>query len=146
MSPVWHARCVTWLPRAGVLPFLLALSALALGQQALPVLGPVLPIVLGYGVVIAAFMSGALWGQVVMEPAAAIWLLFSNLLALVTWAAAVWLSPQAALPVLAGVFVALWLADRQRWRAGRVSSRYWRIRCEVTALVVPAVLGCSALA
>lgn len=138
MSTERWMRVLTWL---GALPFLLPALLLLAGHQALPVLGVLAPVVASYGLVIATFMSGVLWGQGLQGRPGLIWLLpLSNVLTLLAWFAFLLATARVFWSLLGLVFVLLLLADHRLWRQGVITTAYWRLRCGVTGVVLASLL------
>ncbi len=130
------ARVLTF---AGALPFIAAVVAL---QLAPPVAtAPVWQAVLGYGAVIASFVSGIHWGLFVYRDKAMPLNLFisSNVCALAAWGAllapTLWLS----LAILIAVFAALFAIDHALWRAGAHAAWFYQLRAAITAIVIAAL-------
>jgi hypothetical protein len=136
MSDRVMARVLTF---AGALPFIAAVAALPLVPAVAT--APIWQAVLGYGAVIASFVSGIHWGMFVYRDKALPLNLFitSNVCALAAWAAllvpALWL----ALALLIAVFVALFAIDHILWRAGAHAAWFYQLRAAITAIVTAAL-------
>ena len=125
---------------AGALPFVLCALALFAGR--IGAFDPV-AVLKVYGLTIAAFMSGTLWGYVVPDarvPHGSLLLVASNVLALVVAAAALLPSPRATLGVDLVAFLALLGADAFARQGGWIARDYLNLRLRVTALVVLALV------
>ncbi len=110
-------------------------------------LGTPLHVSTTYGLVIASFMSGALWGyRVAGREAMPAWLFTtSNVLALTCWFGFLLVSPKAYLLILSAVFVILLFIDSRLRRAGMLDASYLSVRRGVT-LTVLASLGTQFIA
>lgn len=119
---------------SGALPFIGALIAAVAG------IGGDWPlrVFIGYGGIIASFMSGAIWTQArvyCVRPREL--LLLSNAAALIAAATVIGLTPLAVSLVLqASCFVALLLCDRLIRRNGHQPEWYFTLRRNVTVIVV----------
>lgn len=134
-----------WLPRAGTLPFI-ALSGLLLGGlETLPVLGRILPLLQAYAAVITSFMAGTFWGLAAASPSRlrTRLLISSNVAALATWAALAWLPPREMLTATAAVLTLLLINDRAMRHALLLEGHYWRVRVQVTVIVVISLLAAA---
>jgi len=137
------ARVLTF---AGALPFIAAVVALGLAPAVAT--APIWQAVLGYGAVIASFVSGIHWGLFVYRDGALPLNLFisSNVCALAAWAAL--LVPQLwlALPLLIAVFALLFIIDHVLWRAGAHAPWFYQLRAAITAIVIGALVVLLAMA
>lgn len=146
-GPQTQSRLYSTLACAGALPFVAcALAALA-QVEAFPLLGTPLHVSTTYGLVIASFMAGALWGyRIAAREAMPAWLFTtSNVLALTCWFGFLLVSPKAYLLVLSAVFVILLFIDSRLRRAGMLDASYLSVRRGVT-LTVLASLGTQFIA
>lgn len=127
-----------WLPRAGTLPFLALAGLLLSGSRTLPVLGDILHLLQSYTVVIVSFMAGSHWGLAVATPSRLRTglLIGSNVGALTVWGAQAWLPAREMLLVSAAVLALLLTGDRALRHALLIEGRYWRVRVQVTVVVV----------
>lgn len=123
---------------AGAVPFIVAATLTLLGVSALPWVGPVVSAVMVYGVIIASFMAGSLWGlQLALPRPTRLMLAFgSNVFAVGLWLA--YLSGNIPLMLigLIVVFIALVLIDVCLNVADIISRQYLYLRAVVTAIVV----------
>jgi len=137
------ARALTF---AGALPFIAAVLALLFAPAvAAP---PIWRAVLGYGAVIASFVSGIHWGLFVYRDTGLPLNLFisSNVCALAAWAALLVPSLQFALALLIAVFAALFVIDHLLWRAGAHAAWFYQLRAAITAIVLAALAVLLAMA
>jgi hypothetical protein len=127
---------------AGLLPFCAGAIAMRAGWPALPLIGPLEPWYSAYGLVIAAFMAGTLWGRA--APAGpgerGFLLLLSNMVALALWVGAVMLRGPAFDLLLSGAFAILLLADLRLTGPAAYPPGYRRLRIAVTGLVILSLL------
>lgn len=131
-----------WLGAAGVLPFVIG----AIGSHVeTGLIAPhAMNALLIYAAVIVSFMAGCQWGGWVAnakQDFAGLRLIASVVPALVAWPALL-LPPPAALLMLAGAFVAVYVADVLWFMAGWWPRWYLKLRTALTA----AVIGSLALA
>jgi hypothetical protein len=132
---------------AGVVPFAAGAVTAGLGWWRVPGLGAVTPWFDTYGLVIAAFMAGTLWGRADPEGARENRpiLLLSNAVALALWAGAVMTSGATRDVLLAAEFLAL-LAIEQILKDALAYPRSYRLmRMAVTTSVVACLLLHAAL-
>ncbi len=91
---------------------------------------------LAYGVVIASFMAGALWGMTQKDQHPSISLLvISNVVALAIWAAALLSDTTVSLSVQFAAFITLLVADTVLLRDQPDLSWYLKLRQQITLLV-----------
>lgn len=130
------ARVLTF---AGALPFIAATVALPLAPAFAT--APIWQAVLGYGAVIASFVSGIHWGLFLYRDGTLPLNLFisSNVCALVAWAALLVPPLWLALVLLIAVFAALFVIDHVLWRAGAHAPWFYRLRAAITAIVIAAL-------
>jgi hypothetical protein len=131
-----------FLMAAGAAPFLGGALATVLGWTELPILGATRAWFESYGLVIAAFMAGTLWGR--GRPGGAdedrVALIASNAVALCLWAGAALTSGGWRDILLAALFVALLVIEGARSASLAYPPAYRRGRVAVTALVVASLL------
>ncbi len=137
------ARVLTF---AGALPFIAAAIALALAPAVAS--APIWQAVLGYGAVIASFVSGMHWGLFVYRDRKMPLNLFisSNICALAAWAALLVTSLAVALSLLIAVFAALFVIDHVLWRAGSHQRWFYQLRAAISVIVIVALGGMLFLA
>jgi hypothetical protein len=128
-----------WLGWAGVLPFaaLSALTVIDSGAATGIGQGAVLQALITYGMIILSFMGGVQWGLEMSRPegSGAAGFAASVLPALVAFAAS-FVSPLAALVILAAGFLILLGYDRARIRAGIGPVWYGALRMQLSTAVV----------
>jgi hypothetical protein len=136
MSDQAMARALTF---AGALPFLAAIAAVAFAP--IWASAAIWQAVIGYGAVIASFVSGIHWGLFVYRDGAMPLNLFlsSNVCALAAWAALLVPSLTSALALLIAVFSALFVIDHALWRAGAHAAWFYQLRAIITAIVLAAL-------
>lgn len=125
----------TWLPYFGALPFYLGFAIWPYWPGA--------PLaVLGYGAVIAAFVSGLGWTQAMLQPerAPASLLILSNITALAAWVALLLPPGKLGFALEALVFFVLLGVDWRLMRNGAWPDWFWPVRRNVSALVIGALL------
>jgi len=123
---------------AGVLPFVALLVSAFFAHPP----SWLKTLLIGYGVLILAFMAGTLWMQALLEPSpgrrSRIQLIVSNALVLAAWPAL--LLPMTAacawLAVLFGVHVGM----EQPWRSTHWPAWYRRLRVQVSVTVISLLL------
>ena len=132
---------------AGVAPFAAGALAACLGWSRVPGLGAVTPWFDAYGLVIAAFMAGTLWGRAAPEGTDEnrTILLVSNVVALALWAGAALTSGKTLELLLAAAFLALLAVERALNEALAYPQPYRRARLAVTTSVVACLLLHAAL-
>jgi ATP/ADP translocase len=122
---------------AGALPFLASALFLWSGETQFPGLGSVQNIAASYGLLILAFMAGAHWGQYLAGLQTRMNLfVISNVVALAGWFAYLLLSPRLFFAVLAALFAALLMIDRNLKAEGLLDAGYVVTRSVVSAIVV----------
>ncbi|RIA47588.1 DUF3429 domain-containing protein [Dichotomicrobium thermohalophilum] len=131
------ARILTF---AGALPFIAAVVALPFAPA--EATASIWQAVLGYGAVIASFVSGIHWGLFLYRNAALPLNLFisSNICALAAWATLLLPSLRLALLLLIAVFAALFAIDHTVWRAGGHEAWFYQLRAAITAIVIAALI------
>ena len=132
---------------AGVAPFAAGALSAGLGWSRVPGLGAVTPWFDAYGLVIAAFMAGALWGRADPEGARENRpiLLVSNAVALELWAGAAMTSGETRDLLLAADFLALLGIEQVLKDALAYPHSYRLARIAVTTSVVACLLLHAAL-
>ncbi|MEM8660722.1 MAG: DUF3429 domain-containing protein [Pseudomonadota bacterium] len=127
---------------AGTVPFLFGALWLFTGQS-VPVLNISTVLLLkSYTLAIASFMAGVHWGQSLSEPAMGPGTrLLSNVFCLIPWL--LWVG-QASNPLFfsasALVFASLLYFDHRLLIARLIKSDYWRLRRNVSAIVITALV------
>ncbi|MEM6582527.1 MAG: DUF3429 domain-containing protein [Pseudomonadota bacterium] len=127
---------------AGTLPFLFGALWLLTGQS-VPLLNiPTVLLLKSYTLAIASFMAGVHWGQSLNEPAmGAATRLSSNVFCLIPWL--LWMG-QASNPLFfsasALVFAGLLYFDHRLLVARMIKGDYWRLRKNVSAIVIIALV------
>lgn len=126
------------LPFAGLIPFVLVAVLTVLGVAWLPYLGSVMEVGVVYGLVIASFMCGNLWGQSLRVEARfqGRLIVVSNLLAVGLWLGFLVLPQGVMLAVLSGFFLLLLLIEFNEFRGGRLQRGYMFTRLWVTVVVI----------
>jgi hypothetical protein len=132
-----HASLPAVLAGLGALPFLVSSLLLTLGIYNLPLLGSTAEILRSYSLAIAVFMCGIHWGQYLQDTQARNLnlLMVSNGLTLICWLGFLMASFVAYFVIVIAVFLALLWVDYRLHKAGRITSRYFRMRLTVTAVV-----------
>lgn len=129
------------LASAGVLPFLGAIVDVVAFD------GKWLSSIQIYGALIASFISGIHWGAAILSSeGTAVRLLFlSNVAALLAWLAAL-LPPSSGFLLLAVLFAAFLIVDRQLRRRGLWPEWFWTLRVVISAVVICACVVLGVLA
>lgn len=127
---------------AGALPFIACAVLLILGVDVLPYLGPVSSIAVTYSLAIVAFMSGIHWGtwqqhKNLFSPPL---LPLSNVLTLAMWFALLIATDSTALLAAIACFAVLLYLDLLLRRRNVISSEYFRIRRNVSFIVMISLL------
>lgn len=121
---------------AGALPFIAA-ALWSVGQWSWPDLA-VVPLVQAYGLAILSFMAGVHWATALYcaSDAPINLLLSSNAITVAAWLSygfapdwGVWLAQ------MIGFALILWI-DARLYRAGLIDAAYWRMRWQVSAVVL----------
>ncbi|MEM8560655.1 MAG: DUF3429 domain-containing protein [Pseudomonadota bacterium] len=123
---------------SGVLPFLFGALWLLTGQP-VPVLGiPTVLFLKSYTLAIASFMAGVHWGQSLNEPEmGASTRILSNVFCLIPWL--LWIGQASStlfFSASALVFAGLLYFDHRLVNAGLIVRDYWRLRLNVSAVVI----------
>ncbi|UTW44342.1 DUF3429 domain-containing protein [bacterium SCSIO 12696] len=135
-------KLYAYLAYLGALPFVLCALCLLLGVYSLPYVGDVQVVLSTYGLVIASFMAGSLWGQQFQADqqwARSIGLL-TNIITVGVWLGYLLLPLSVFLWLLVVAFVGLLVMDRKQLQLGHISKAYFSIRCGVTAVVSAALV------
>lgn len=131
-----------YLTYAGALPFLFCAYGLSFDVAPLPYAPSFEEIVSVYGLVIAAFMAGAHWGQHLSVNG--FWAkalpIVSNIIALSLWVGFLYLSFPALMAILVCTFMVLLGVDSFLWKQGVIPHEYFKVRCIVTVLVVVSLI------
>lgn len=138
----WRPGAAFWLGWAGVLPFLGATGALALGWR----VDWAVHAFVAYGAVILSFLGGIRWGQVVLDPeeGSALQLKLAVLPSLLGWLAL--LLPGRLLPITLlaiGFALMLWLDVFSKLALG--PDRFRLLRLQLSTAVLLVHLGVIAL-
>ncbi len=120
----------TALALAGILPFWF----LALVPGTVAGLNPS-SVFVTYGAIISSFLAGTLWGRAQNGGADLALLVGSNVLALVSFATAVFTLSPAALVIQLILFGLLLVADYRIYAGDPEQRWYWKLRLAVTLLV-----------
>lgn len=131
-----------WLAWCGVLPFVALAAASALGVDQIALIGAPDRLLQIYGLLILGFMAGVHWGQMLSKPGSMPGNLFisSNAVVLLVFFSAA-LRPTLVLPICMSVgFAILVWVDHRLARAGAISPAYWRMRWQVSAVVIASLL------
>lgn len=115
---------------------------LALGVVEAPIVGPLLPILSSYSLLIVAFMAGTHWGICMNSdtPLKGPIFLLSNAIALAAWFAHFIALPPLELVIDAGALVGLLVVEHRFAVPLAVDDRYLKMRTQVTAIAVTALL------
>jgi hypothetical protein len=126
---------------AGAIPFVVCAGLQVAGIANIASLGQVMPILLTYGIVIAAFMAGTHWGLALDHtfPCASGILLSSTALTLLAWFAYLSGSIVVALGTLIATFSLLLFIDWQLYQRHVQTKEYFQLRVRVTAVVLAAL-------
>lgn len=131
-----------YLAYAGALPFVLGALLTVLGVTAVPVFGPVIPVLHTYGLVIASFMAGVHWGQHLHIRDA--WTgrlpILSNGITLVVWFGYLGLAPTMFTILLIIAFAALLSIDLRLQRADHLAPGYFETRLGVSGVVIVSLI------
>lgn len=151
-APAAHAAMVEAAPRflslaqvlvySGSLPFLAcALLAWAGPIAGAPDVDPV-AVAIGYGAVIASFIAGIHWAVHLFAGARGgdNLLIASNIVALIAWAALL-IGGAWGLALLIACFAALFALDHRLHRRGVWPAWFFRLRRNITAIVIGALLA-----
>lgn len=131
-----------YLTYTGAIPFVVCALLTVLGVTAVPLFGPVIPVLHTYGLVIASFMAGVHWGQHLHIRDA--WVrrlpILSNAITLAVWFGYLGLAPHMFTIVLIIAFAALLTIDLRLQRAGHLAPGYFETRLGVTGVVIVSLI------
>lgn len=129
-----HIRWAIILTYLGAVPFILAVAAPLFGMASYHTAY----LVLTYGAVIISFLAGIHWGLFLSyaESARINLLVSSNVIALLAWGSLLLLLPVTQFLIQMLCLVALLLIDRQLHQAAVISDWFFRLRTQITALVM----------
>lgn len=132
----------TALSAAGLVPFLVAVLMAALGVESLGPFGSALDIATSYGLAIACFLAGVLWGIYLHEGPEPPLNLFvvSNAAVLAAWFPFVLATAAITIVCLVAVFALLLYVDRRLLKAGIIDASYFRVRFAATAIACASLL------
>lgn len=127
---------------AGAIPFLACGVLPWFGVDTLGPLGATLNVLLIYGLAILSFLCGTQWAAELARPGASGLPLFiiSNLIVVVAWLAVLAVPVAIALSLQFVGFVVVLGIDGRLHVRGVISDDYWRLRIQITAIVLAAVL------
>ena len=134
-------KLTQFLPYFGAIPFVTFALCLAFNVTNIPVLGDVKQALNIYGLVIASFMAGTLWGLHLHFPKSdTSWHyklpIFSNIIAVLLWFAYIALTPRTILIALILGFLSLIIIDWRLMRDNLITKDYFNIRFIVTRIVI----------
>lgn len=137
-----NKKLYTMLALAGAIPLVVGALLPLLGYNSLPLLGSLDQLVASYGLAIVCFLAGAYWGVYLAGRSAGSLNLFiiSNAIFLAVWFAYVGASSNVAIGVQVLAFLALLFIDLRLRNDGAISAAYFRIRTQVTLIVVLSLL------
>lgn len=127
-----------WLAYAGAIPFVLCAGLMAIGYINLPLLGELAPIINTYSLVIIAFMAGIYWGLYLngQSHSNLYLLIISNVLAITSWLAYLYIAMPVILLFYSFIFVLLLVIDFRLLSQGIITQRYFKTRSIVTMIVI----------
>lgn len=135
---------------AGALPFVACALLLVAGIAEIPYVASTAFVAATYAVAIVSFIGGIHWGtwqharaDGAEMPALLPW---SNVLTLLVWCALLLTSVRAALLTAIACFAVLLLLDRRLCALNVISGDYYRVRRNVTAIVISSLLVSAYLA
>lgn len=136
------SRTYQALALAGTLPFVASAAIAVADVESVAVFGSAQRIIASYGLAILCFLCGAHWATALYRGAAAPFNLFVSSNAVVV---AVWIAYLAATAVIAlglqlAAFLYLLYVDHRLLRVGLISSHYFRVRLQATAVAVLCLL------
>lgn len=130
-------RLALLLAMAGTLPFFIGLIMLVAGWPLQQFSAALLSH--SYGVVIVSFLAGIQWGVYLFAQGRLNLFIASNLIALAAWASLIFPGRLAGFLLLDACFVAALVIDWHCYRDGLVSKWFWRLRWQVSAVVIPLI-------
>lgn len=133
-----QSRLYSILAYAGALPFVVCAAIPWLGFDRVPNLGTADYIAQAYGLAIASFLAGAHWGTYLYNRSEAPINLFvtSNAVVIAVWLTFLLNVSAVGLFVLILAFLYLLFVDYRLRVAGLLGEHYFRLRANVTAIVV----------
>lgn len=132
------AKTAQYLTYAGAIPFYV-LSVLATGIWGDP--ERALTLLLSYGAIIVSFIAGIHWGAYLFKGAPLNLFIHSNIFALIAWGA-VWTGGIEGIGLLVICLVYLLFIDYVLSKANVIEAWYFRLRKNITALVLGAMVLC----
>jgi hypothetical protein len=126
----------------GAVPFLGAAVLLLSGVKELPYLGSVEPLLYSYAALIASFVAGSHWGQLIRCDSKD----YTVLLASVAVVLVLWMLPsltnRSIYPAcLVGIYLLLWGLDYLLLRGNQQERAYFNLRTSITTVVVLSLLA-----
>ncbi|MEM8983519.1 MAG: DUF3429 domain-containing protein, partial [Pseudomonadota bacterium] len=115
---------------SGLLPFVVISAMLALGVSEVPIVGPLLPVLSSYALLIVAFMAGTHWGICVTSntPLRGPIFLLSNAIALAAWFAHLITMAPLELVIDAGALIGLLVVEHRFQQPLAVDEQYLKLR------------------
>lgn len=131
-----------WLAYAGALPFIFCAVLISTGYNHLHLFGELSTILNAYSLVIVVFMAGIYWGLYLNQNQVGniYLLLISNMIAILTWLAFLYISMPLTLLFYSVVFAILLIIDNGLLRCGIINREYFVTRCLVSAIVISCLL------
>ncbi len=131
-----------YLTYAGVLPFTICSTCLALGIEVIPLLGATEKILRVYSLVIITFMAGSHWGQHLhLDNKWRCYLpILSNILTIALCLGFLTLPFQPLLATFVATLLILLIIDQRLFQHGFITRQYFRTRCLVTAIVIATLI------
>lgn len=136
-------RTYSLLTLAGTLPFVACAFLPVFGIESIAPFGKLNAIASSYGLAIACFLAGTLWGNYLSGRYSGPLNLFviSNVIFLAVWFAFIGASLVWAIAVQIVAFLLLLLVDYRLRENGVISAHYFRLRSVATAVAVVALLA-----
>lgn len=134
MSTPTTARLLTF---AGAIPFV-GLTILAVSGSDWLSINPAQAL-LTYGAVIVSFISGIHWAQALNHEKQSGLLWHSNIVALLAWLSSL-LSTSVGVPILIFCLVYLLVLDYQLFKQTIITACFWRLRLQITSIVLLSLL------
>lgn len=130
---------------AGAIPFVGLSVALWLGVDTLGPLGMTINVLLVYGLAILSFLCGTQWAFELSRPGMAGLPLFliSNAIVVVAWLTTLAAAAAVAFPVQFLAFALVLMVDGRLRSRGVIDQTYWRLRQQVSAIVLLAILAAA---